>query len=321
MDADPPHLRAAHPQIRALLEAAAAESEEPGPADIAAERAAYLDTTLRLGGAAEPVADVAELVIPSGEARLPAALYVPLHASETTGLLVWLHGGGWYVGDIATFDRVGRSLANASGLKVLMPEYRLAPEHRWPVQIEDADAVVGWSRSEAGAHQLAIDPSRVVVGGDSAGGQLAAVAVRHARDDGGLPVRAQLLVYPELDPALDSPACTEFRDGPMLTLADMRRCWGFYLDGGDPRHPDVAPLCAGDLQGLPPAWVAVAGLDPLRDDGLRYADALRGAGVATHVRRFDDMVHGFLRWAGVVDRARELVDWLGDAARDAAAER
>jgi acetyl esterase len=107
----------------------------------------------------------------------------------------------------------------------------------------------------------------------------------------------------------------------MLTLADMRRCWGFYLDGGDPRHPDVAPLCAGDLHGLPPAWVAVAGLDPLRDDGLRYADALRGAGVATHVRRFDDMVHGFLRWAGVVDRARELVDWLGDAARDAAAER
>jgi len=310
-------LGAVHPQVRALLEASAAEDGDAGPADIAAERAAYLDTTLRLGGAAEPVADVVQLVVPSGQARLPAALYVPQHEPDTTGLVVWLHGGGWYVGDIPTFDRVARSLANASGQKVLLVEYRLAPEHCFPQQVDDADATVRWARSEQGAAQLGIDPARVVVGGDSAGGQLAAVAVRHARGDGLPPPAAQLLVYPALDPAMDSDSYRAFADGPMLTAADMERCWGFYLAGGDGAGDDLAVLEAPDHEGLPPTWIAVAGQDPLRDDGLRYAARLRGAGVTVHEERFEDMVHGFLRWGGVVDRTRELLDWLGAAARGA----
>jgi acetyl esterase len=308
-----------HPQVRALLEAAGTPDGEAGPPDIAAERAAYLDTTLRLGGAAEPVSEVVSLVIPSGEARLPAALYVPQHEAGTTGLIVWLHGGGWYVGDIPTFDRVGRALANAAGQKVLLVEYRLAPEHCFPEQVQDADAIVAWARSADGAAQLGIDPARVIVGGDSAGGQLAAAAVRHARGDGLAPLAGQLLVYPALDPEMDSDAYREFADGPMLTAKDMERCWGYYLDGCTGDRADVAILRATDHDGVPPTWIAVAGHDPLRDDGRRYAALLGDAGVPVSERLFEDMVHGFLRWGGVVDRARELLDWLGAAAREALA--
>ncbi|HEX5922713.1 MAG TPA: alpha/beta hydrolase [Baekduia sp.] len=310
-------LDSVHPQVRALLEAMASEGE-PAPADLAAERAAYLDATLRLGGAAEPVASAVDLVVPSGEARLPGRLYAPQHFPETDGLLVWLHGGGWYVGDIPTFDRVARTLANASGLKVLLVEYRLAPEHHWPVQIADADAVVGWARSAAAAEQLAIDPARVVLGGDSAGGQLAVVAARHARSDGLPALRALLLAYPALDPSLASESYKSFADGPMLTRADMARCWGFYLDGADPAHPDAAPLLATDWDGLPPAWIAVAGQDPVRDDGLALVRVLQEAGVPVQSFIFEDMVHGFARWGGVVDAARELLTWLAAGGRERA---
>jgi acetyl esterase len=304
-----------HPQVRALLEAMASDGE-PAPADLAAERAAYLDATLRLGGAAEPVASAVDLVVASGEARLPARLYAPQHFPETDRLLVWLHGGGWIVGDIPTFDRVARTLANASGLKVLLVEYRLAPEHHWPVQIGDADAVVGWARSAAGSAQLAIDPARVVLGADSAGGQLAVVAARHARSDGLPGLRALLLAYPALDPSLGSESYMSFAEGPMLTRADMERCWGLYLDGAGAGDPDAAPLLATDWDGLPPAWIAVAGQDPLRDDGLALAGVLRDAGVPVESRVFEDMVHGFARWGGVVDAARELLVWLAAGARE-----
>ncbi|HEY4094915.1 MAG TPA: alpha/beta hydrolase [Baekduia sp.] len=303
-----------HPQVRSLLEAMASAGE-PEPADLAAERAAYLDSAMRLGGAAEPVASAVDLVVPHGEIRLPARLYAPLHAPETDAVIVWLHGGGWYVGDIPTFDRVARALANASGAKVLLVEYRLAPEHHWPSQVGDADATVAWVRSPAGAEQLAIDPAQVVLGGDSAGGQLAVVAARHARTDGLPPLRALLLVYPALDPTLSSESYTSFADGPMVTRADMERCWGFYLDGAGAGDPDAAPLLATDHDGLPPTWIAVAELDPIRDDGLRYAEVLRAAGAAVEQRTFDGLVHGFLRWGGVVDAAGELLSWLGAAAR------
>jgi acetyl esterase len=301
-----------HPQVRALLEAMASDGE-PEPADLASERAAYLDSALRLGGVAEPVAAVTDLVVPHGDVRLPGRLYTPLHAPDADRAIVWLHGGGWYVGDIPTFDRVARSLANASGCKVLLVEYRLAPERRWPSQVGDADATVAWVRSDAGARQLAIDPAQVLLGGDSAGGQLAVVAARHARTDGLPPLRALLLAYPALDPAMESDSYTSFADGPMLTRADMERCWERYLDGQGAGDPDAAPLLATDHAGMPPTWVAVAGQDPVRDDGVRYAAALSSAGVAVQQRLFDDMVHGFLRWGGVVDAAGELIAWLGNA--------
>jgi acetyl esterase len=311
-------LDAVHPQVRALLRAMAdvadpgQPSAEPSPAELAAERAAYLDGALRLGGAAEPVAAVEDVVIPAPDgARLPARVFAPLHAPDTDSAIVWLHGGGWYVGDIPTFDRVGRALANAAGAKVVLPEYRLAPEHVWPVQIGDADAIVAWARGD-GAEQLAVDPERVAVGGDSAGGQLAVVAARHARDDGRPPLRRLLLAYPCLDPTLGSDAMAAFADGPMLTRDDLARCWGFYRGAATDDDPDFAPLRATDWADLPPTWIAVAGQDPLRDDGLRLGALLADAGVPVRTRVFEDMVHGFLRWGGVVDATAELIGWLGE---------
>lgn len=297
-----------------------AEDDAPPPADLAAERAEYLDATLRLGGAAEPVAATEDVVIPSYDgARLPARVYAPLHAPDSDALLVWLHGGGWYVGDIPTFDRVARVLANASGARVLLPEYRLAPEHRWPSQIRDAGAVVAWAR-DAGAEQLGTDPARVVLGGDSAGGQLAVVAARHAASaaSGASPLRALLLAYPALDPTLSSESYKTFADGPMLTRDDMERCWSFYLgDDADRADPDVAPLRADDLGALPPTSIALAEQDPLRDDGAALASALEAAGVPVTLRVFDGMVHSFLRWGGVVDAAGDALRWFGEQARAA----
>jgi acetyl esterase len=306
---------ALHPQVRSLLRAMA-EEDGPPPADLAAERKEYLDATLRLGGAAEPVAAIEDVVIPAEDgARLPGRVYVPQHAPETDALLVWMHGGGWYVGDIPTFDRVARSLANASGCRVLLAEYRLAPEHRWPAQIRDADAIVAWARGP-GAEQLGVSPERILLGGDSAGGQLAVVAARHA---GPGALRALLLVYPALDPAMDSAAYREFADGPMLTRADMEKCWDYYLGDADRSDPDVAPLL-GDLRGMPMTWVALAEEDPLRDDGWMLAAKLDIAGAPAVLERFDGMVHGFLRWGGVVDGAGECLRWLGAGARAALRE-
>jgi acetyl esterase len=300
-----------HPQVRALLVAMGEVADvgdplaEPSPAELAAERAAYLDSAMRLGGAAEPVAAVDDVVVPARDgASLRARVFTPLHAPETRDVLVWLHGGGWYVGDIETFDRVGRALANASGAKVVLPEYRLAPEHRWPVPVHDACDVVSWAQGH-GAEQLGVDAARVAVGGDSAGGQLAVVSARHAP----APLRAVLLVYPCLDPSLSSEAMREFADGPMLTKADVERCWALYrTDAARDDDPDFAPLAATGWSAFPPTRVAVAELDPLRDDGLHLAELL------PHVetRVYDGMVHGFLRWGGVVDDTRAMIDWLTD---------
>ncbi|WP_051223308.1 alpha/beta hydrolase [Conexibacter woesei] len=298
-----------HPQVRALLVAMGEVADvgdplaEPSPAELAAERSAYLDSTLRLGGAAEPVSAVSDIVVPTRDgASLRARVFTPLHAPESSELLVWLHGGGWYVGDIETFDRVGRALANTSGAKVVLPEYRLAPEHRWPVPVHDAIDTVTWAQTH-GAEQLSIDPASVSVGGDSAGGQLAVVAARHA----SLPLRAVLLVYPCLDPSLSSDAMQEFGDGPMLTRADVERCWGMYrTDAARDDDPDFAVLSASDWSDFPPTRVAVAELDPLRDDGLHLAERLPDA----QTRVFDGMVHGCLRFGGVVDATHDMIAWL-----------
>jgi acetyl esterase len=302
-----------HPQVRALIEVAFADADEPGPADLEAERAAYLQTALELGGAIEEVARVEDVVIPNVEGgRLRARAYWPTVPAEPLGVLVWLHGGGWYVGDVESFDRVTRQLANASGAVCLSIDYRLAPEHPFPAAVHDARSAVVWAAGD-GARQLDTDPRRVVVGGDSAGANLATVAARHEREA----VRAQLLVYPALDAAMDSDSYREFADGALLGAKDMERCWSLYLDGADGADPDASPLKAGDLAGVAPAYIAVAGQDVLRDDGLRYAEALRAAGVDVTLERYDDMVHSFLRWGGVVDRARELVEAIGEYTRAA----
>ena len=263
---------------------------------------------MRLGGAREPVDEVQDLVIGG---RLRARSYRPKVTAEPLGAVVWLHGGGWIMGDLEGFDHVCRALAVASGHVVVSVEYRLAPEHPFPAAVQDAWRAVTWALGH-GAGQLGYDPERVVVGGDSAGGNLAA---RRGAPRRRPPPRRSFSSTRRSTRRWTRRPTSEFAAGPMLTRDQMASCYAAYLGAADPADPEVSPLRCPELGGAPPAFVAVAGHDPLRDDGLRYAEALRGAGIAAQLRVYDDMVHGFLRWGGVVDRTRELIGELGAAAR------
>lgn len=297
-----------HPQIRALLDAEPPRALDAAPADLASLRTAYAVTGRKLGGAPVPVGRVEDLAVgrPGGPA-VPVRAYRPTAPGADRGAILWMHGGGWVIGDLDGFDHVARELCEASGQLVVSVDYRLAPEDPFPAAVRDVEAVLRWMTGP-GAAALGHDPAHVAIGGDSAGGQLAALAALRAP---GL-ARAQLLVYPALDPLMDSPAYREFAEGPMLTAAEMALCWGAYLGGADPAGASV--MAAGDLAGAPPAWIAIAAHDPLRDDGLTYATALEAAGVPVVVEAYDDMTHGFLRWGGAVDRAHELIAWLASAA-------
>jgi acetyl esterase len=306
---------ALHPQLVELVDAAAL-FEATSPAEFKAMRDDYVETAIRLGGALEPVDRVEDVVIarPNGGPGLAARAYRPT-AVEPVGALLWLHGGGWCIGDLDGFDRVCRSLCNAAGATVVSVDYRLAPEHRYPAAVEDADLAVAWARGH-GAAQLGFDAQRVAIGGDSAGGNLAAVAALHA--PGAL--RAQLLVYPVVDAGMDTGSFREHGDFPLLTRDAVAFCWRTYLGDEDlarGTEPDASPLQASDLSAAPPAYIAVAGHDVLHDEGVAYARALEAAGIPVTLRDFEDMAHGFIRWGGVVDRTHELVADLGEHARTA----
>jgi acetyl esterase len=299
-----------HPQIQALVDAGKAGFSASSLADL---RAGYLTTAIELGGALEEVARTEDVVIPRPDGgRIRGRAYWPRPCDDPAGLIVWLHGGGWCVGDVEGFDRVSRALANAACSRVLSVDYRLAPEHPFPGPLQDARAALAWARGP-GAEQLGHDPARVAVGGDSAGGNLAAVAARHARGDGAPPVRAQLLVYPVTDEGM----ATYERPSPMLSGEQMASCWRMYRGEHAAGDPDVSPLAAApaDLVRLAPALVLVAGHDILRDEGIAYAEALRAAGVEVELVEYEDMAHGFLRWGGMVDRAHEAVAQVAAFAR------
>ncbi len=304
MSAPPP----IHPQVTALLAEQDAAADADGPPDLVCMRAGYLEAALRLGGAREEVARVLEVVAggPCARAYEPAQRVTPL------GAIVWLHGGGWVMGDLEGFEHVCRALANAAGRVVISVDYRLAPEHPFPAARDDALAAVDWALGH-GAAQLGYDPARVVVGGDSSGGNLAAVAVRHHAER----VEAQLLVYPVTDATMTSESYVSAAGADVggLTPETMERCYAAYLQGADGADPDVSPLRAPNLSGLPPTFVAIADHDVLREDGVAYAEALGAAGVRVELQHYDDMVHGFLRWGGVVDRAAELIGAMGDFTR------
>lgn len=243
-----------------------------------------------------PVAAVRDLTIPGPVGPVPARLYRGAGTEEGAALpcLVYYHGGGWVIGDLDTHDGVCRLLANEAHCAVLSVDYRLAPEHRFPAAVDDSVAALRYAGQEAAA--LGIDPARLGVGGDSAGGNLAAVVSLAARDDAGLPQpRLQLLLYPATDFGMGHPSYERITAGFPLTTASVRWFSGHYLRGAaDVNDWRASPLRAATLAGTPPAYVLTAGYDPLCDEGIAYARRLAADGVRVAHLHLADQIHGFL---------------------------
>ena len=230
--------------------------------------------------------------------------------------LVYYHGGGWVIGDLYTHDGLCRSLTNAARCAVLSVDYRLAPESKYPVPAEDSYAALRWV--VANAARLGIDPRRVAVGGDSAGGNLATVVALMARERGGPALVHQVLIYPVTDHDLTTPSYVENATGYVLTREGMRWFWSHYLAReSQGREPYASPLRAPRLAGLPSALVITAEYDPLRDEGEVYAARLRDAGVPVTITRYAGMFHGFIRMTRILDKARTALDEIAGSLQKA----
>ncbi|MGW4060361.1 alpha/beta hydrolase [Amycolatopsis sp. NPDC004747] len=276
---------------------------------------ALLDAGRRLvsGKPIEPVS-VREIAVPTPDGDLPSTLYTPVGLPERSPLLVFFHGGGWVIGTRASHDNAVRFLAKHAGVRVLSIEYRLAPEFPFPAATEDALAAFEYAVAKAA--DLGADPDRIAVGGDSAGGNLAAVTAQQAVRRGGPAPAFQLLIYPATDFARRYRSQDLFAENLFLTDAHMKWFEGHYVPPGtDLTDPRLSPLHAEDLSGLPPALVVTAGFDPLRDEGEAYAQKLREAGVEVALRRHEDLIHGFINFTGVGTRFREALAEMAGALR------
>ncbi len=257
-------------------------------------------------------------VLTEGAQAIPLRVYRPPGVSDSRRLpvLVYFHGGGWVIGDLETHDVLCRQLTAEAGVSVIAVDYRLAPEHKFPAAADDAWAATRWIAAHAA--ELGVDADRLAVGGDSAGGNLAAVVALLAREAGGPRIALQILLYPVTDLVSESQSYADLADGYMLTRDSMRWFRAQYLateqDTADWR---VSPLRAPSLAGLPPALVVTAGYDPLRDEGEAYARRLREAGVSVDAVSFGGMIHGFVPMGRLIDTAFRGVSLITGSLRQA----
>jgi acetyl esterase len=300
-----------HTQSRALLDFIEERGIPPthtlAPLDA---RAFYRERRALLQPEPQPVAQVQELRATGPHGPIPLRLYRPMvpvtAAPAALPVLVYYHGGGWLMGDLDTHDTLCRELANAAGCAVVAVDYRMAPEHRFPAAVDDALAATRWVHQQAAA--LGLDASRLAVGGDSAGGNLAAVVALAARDAGDLPIRFQLLIYPATDMRRGAPSHTTNGDGYLLTKETIDYFHGHYIiDVAHDLDWRASPLLHPDLSRLPPALVLTAGFDPLRDEGMDYAAALTAAGNRAAYVCFERQIHGFITMGKVLDEANTAV--------------
>lgn len=264
-------------------------------------------------GRGEGVEKIEDLLAPGPNGAIPIRIYTPA-GQAPRGCLVFFHGGGFVIGSIETHDAMCRMIANASGTVIASVDYRLAPEYKYPAAAEDAYAATCWIAEQA--RRLGLDPKRIAVGGDSAGGNLAAVTTMMARERGGPALAFQLLLYPVTDAYLDTTSYGQYAEGYLLTRAAMAWFWEHYLnDAAEREHPYASPLRAEDLSGLPPALVITAECDPLCDEGEAYARRLEAAGVPVTLTRYSGMIHGFIRRAKLLSQGRKAVEQIAEALR------
>jgi acetyl esterase len=310
------------PQARAVLERVARANVPPySQLGASAARALYRETRGKLAAAPPEVGRVVELRAMGPAGDIPVRLYRPLGSSEgdRVPVLVYFHGGGFTIGDLDTHDVPCREFANLARCAVVSVDYRLAPEHKFPAAFDDAVAATNWVHGHADA--LGVDAERLAVGGDSAGGNLAAGVAIALRDTRGPRIAMQTLIYPATDMVADMPSHLTFAEGYMLTRDAILWFKDNYLRGpGDERDWRASPLRAGDLAGLPPAYVITAGFDPLLDEGRAYADRLRAAGVRVTYECFEGMIHGFVAMGGAIAAAHHAIYRASQGLRQAFAQ-
>ncbi|MEJ8854857.1 alpha/beta hydrolase [Variovorax robiniae] len=298
-----------HPQARGLLDFIASRNVPPTHTLPAVEaRAFYRERRAVTQPEPSAVAEVRELSAPGPAGAIPLRMYRPMGSQpgDVLPVLVYYHGGGWVIGDLDTHDVLCRELSNGSGCAVIAVDYRLAPEHRFPAAVDDSWAATRWIRQEAAS--LGIDASRLAVGGDSAGGNLAAVMSIMARDAGDLSIAFQLLIYPGTDMRRGHASHTTNGKGYLLEADTITYFHDHYItDVAQDLDWRASPLLHKDLSKLPPALVITAGFDPLRDEGLDYADSLATAGNRATYVCFERQIHGFITMGKVLDEANAAV--------------
>ncbi|TFZ02256.1 alpha/beta hydrolase [Ramlibacter henchirensis] len=308
-----------HPQAQALLRLIE-EKGIPPTHTLTPEKAREYYLVRRAVTQPDPpeVALARDLAAPGAAGDIPLRLYRPLGAapSKVLPVLVYYHGGGWVIGNRDSHDVLCRQLANGSGCAVVSVDYRMGPENRFPAAVDDSIAATRWVHEHAA--ELKLDPARLAVGGDSAGGNLAAVVALDARDRGGLPIVFQLLIYPATDQRRGWPSHQTNGQGYLLTRDTITYFHDHYID--DPKKDldwRASPLLHADHSRLPPAFVLIAGYDPLRDEGLAYAQKLTEAGNRSALVNFERQIHGFITMGRVIDEAHVAVQLCAAQLREA----
>jgi acetyl esterase len=307
------------PQIEYVL-GLVAKSPYPEFHTLAPARAREIfeDTAAALNIRPEDVHRSEDRLIEGAGGDIPIRIYTPHEPAEgeKPPILVFYHGGGFVIGSLDSYDSLCRALANRAACIVVSVDYRLAPEHKFPAAVDDALEAYQWIADHAS--ELDGDVARMAIAGDSAGGNVAAVTAIGIRDEGDIAPLLQILIYPVTDGTPETPSHHEFAEGRLLTRGNILWFYGHYMTNPeDAKNPRFAPLLAEDLTGLAPALVIVAGHDPLRDEGIAYAERLRQAGVVVELSNYEGMVHGFLSFADAVDQGKAAIEQVAAALRTA----
>ena len=306
------------PQVKAFLDQASA-MPRPKMWDmpLSMSRQAFSQTMQMMGPHDVPVGKIQNITIPGPAGNIRARVYDPVAAGgESLPAMVFFHGGGFVVGDLDTHDGLCRLIAHEGGFVVVAVDYRLAPENKWPAPLDDAIAATRWIF--ANASSLGIDAGRIAIGGDSAGGHLAACVTQGVKAHGGLKLAFQLLLFPGTEFTTDTGSMNRYAVGYLMEKQTIEWFYSQVLpEGADRLSPKISPLLARDFSGLPPAYIMLGGYDPLHDEGLAYAEKLKAAGVKVIVADYTDMVHCFIYLQSVLPQAHDAMAKAAEAVAEA----